>query len=212
MAVPGKFLVLEGIDGAGKSTHLAYICQWLRGRGHAVLQTREPGGSPLAEDLRGLVLRAPMDGLSELMLIFAARRDHLTQTVWPALAAGQWVVCDRFTDSTRAYQGAGRGLSLPLIETLADQVEQGGQTPDFVFYFDLPAEEAARRRSHRSGGQLLNEDRFDTEDLAFFERVRKGYAQAAERRIGQHQWIDARETIEQIQHRLETVLLTLAPR
>jgi dTMP kinase len=209
LAVPGKFLVLEGIDGAGKSTHLAYICQWLRGRGHAVLQTREPGGSPLAEDLRALVLRAPMDGLSELMLIFAARRDHLTQTVWPALAAGQWVVCDRFTDSTRAYQGAGRGLSLPLIETLTGEVEQGGHGPDFVFYFDLPAEEAARRRSHRAGGRLLNEDRFDTEDLAFFERVREGYAQAAERRIGKHQWIDARETIDQIQQRLEAVLLTL---
>lgn len=204
-----KFIVLEGIDGAGKSTHLAYICQWLRGRGLSVLQTREPGGSPLAEDLRSIVLSRPMDGLSELMLIFAARRDHLKHTVWPAIAAGQWVVCDRFTDSTRAYQGAGRGLAPALIETLAAQVEQGGQGPDFVFYFDLPAEEAARRRSQRAEGRLLNDDRFDSEDLAFFERVRQGYANAARLRPGHHQWIDARESIAQIQTHLDRALQAL---
>ena len=205
----GRFLVLEGIDGAGKSTHLAFICQWLRDRGHVVVQTREPGGSPLAEDLRSMVLQGPMDALTELLLIFAARRDHLVKTIRPALARGHWVVCDRFTDSTRAYQGAGRGLSSPLIETLAKAVEQGGQGPDFVFYFDLPPEEAAQRRRHRSSGQLLTEDRFDVEDLAFFGRVRAGYQAAAAQRSGACQWIDARETIGQIQSRLDKTLLSL---
>ncbi|MEY3668724.1 MAG: hypothetical protein RL258_119 [Pseudomonadota bacterium] len=205
----GKFLVLEGIDGAGKSTHLAFICQWLRDRGRVVVQTREPGGSPLAEDLRSMVLKEPMDGLTELLLIFAARRDHLAKTIRPALARGHWVVCDRFTDSTRAYQGAGRGLSSPLIETLAHAVEQGGQGPDFVFYFDLPPEEAAQRRRQRAGGQLLAEDRFDAEDLAFFGRVRAGYQAAAAQRTGACQWIDARETIGQIQSRLDKTLLSI---
>ncbi|MFZ9314206.1 MAG: dTMP kinase [Burkholderiaceae bacterium] len=205
----GKFLVLEGIDGAGKSTHLAFICQWLRDRGRVVVQTREPGGSPLAEDLRSMVLKEPMDGLTELLLIFAARRDHLAKTIRPALARGHWVVCDRFTDSTRAYQGAGRGLSSPLIETLAHAVEQGGQGPDFVFYFDLPPEEAAQRRRQRAGGQLLAEDRFDVEDLAFFGRVRAGYQAAAAQRTGACQWIDARETIGQIQARLDKTLLSI---
>jgi dTMP kinase len=205
----GKFLVLEGIDGAGKSTHLAFICQWLRDRGRVVVQTREPGGSPLAEDLRSMVLKEPMDGLTELLLIFAARRDHLAKTIRPALARGHWVVCDRFTDSTRAYQGAGRGLSSPLIETLAHAVEQGGQGPDFVFYFDLPPEEAAQRRRQRAGGQLLAEDRFDAEDLAFFGRVRAGYQAAAAQRTGACQWIDARETIGQIQARLDKTLLSI---
>ncbi|MFM1881123.1 MAG: thymidylate kinase Tmk [Pseudomonadota bacterium] len=205
----GRFLVLEGIDGAGKSTHLAFICQWLRDRGHVVVQTREPGGSLLAEAVRAMVLREPMDELTELLLIFAARRDHLVKTIDPALARGDWVVCDRFTDSTRAYQGAGRGLSAPLIETLAQEVEQGSARPDFVFYFDLPPEEAALRRRQRSGGQLLAEDRFDAEDLAFFSRVRAGYQAAAQARQGACQWIDARETIAQIQARLQTTLLSI---
>lgn len=203
-----KFLVLEGIDGAGKSTHLQFLATKLREAGQSVLITREPGGSPLAETIREIVLHSAMDGLTELLMIFAARRDHLRQTIWPALERGQWVISDRFTDSTRAYQGTARGLPSSLIEAMAQAVEAEGRGPDHVFYFDLPAEVAAQRRRDRSAGALLREegDRFDTETIAFFERVRLGYRLAAENREDGHTWIDAQRSVEAIQQDLALIL------
>lgn len=203
-----KFLVLEGIDGAGKSTHLQFLANRLREAGQSVLITREPGGSSLAETLREIVLHSPMDGLTELLIIFAARRDHLRQTIWPALERGQWVISDRFTDSTRAYQGTARGLPSSLIEAMAQAVEAEGRGPDHVFYFDLPAEVAAKRRRDRSAGALLAEeaDRFDTETIAFFERVRLGYRLAAQNRQDRQTWIDAQRSVEAIQQDLAQIM------
>lgn len=170
MTSPGRFITFEGIDGAGKSSHIEATVRWLRERGHTVLETREPGGTPLAETLRELVLHAGMDPLTEALLVFAARRDHLVQCIEPALAAGQTVVCDRFTDASFAYQGAGRGFALDVLAQLEGWVQQGRQ-PDLTLWFDLPAQTAALRRA-----AVRAPDRFEREDLDFFERVRAGYA------------------------------------
>jgi len=154
-----------------------------------------------------------MDGLTELLIIFAARRDHLRQTIWPALDRGQWVISDRFTDSTRAYQGTARGLPSSLIEAMAQAVEAEGRGPDHVFYFDLPAEVAAKRRRDRSAGALLAEetDRFDSETIAFFERVRLGYRLAAENRADRQTWIDAQRPVEAIQQDLSRLMKPWLP-
>ena len=129
MNAPGRFITAEGIDGAGKTTHLDAVESWLRQRGHAVLRTREPGGTALAETLRELVLHRPMDALTEALLVFAARRDHLQQTIEPALAAGTWVLCDRFTDATFAYQGHGRGFDTGVLAALETWVMNGSMDP-----------------------------------------------------------------------------------
>jgi dTMP kinase len=167
----GRFITFEGIDGAGKSTHIAALQTWLSARGRVVQLTREPGGSPLAEQLRELVLHQPMDALSETLLIFAARRDHLQTCIEPALARGAIVLCDRFTDATFAYQGAGRGFDLGVLAQLEGWVQQGRQ-PDLTFWFDLPPQVAAERRAAARAP-----DRFEQQDTAFFSRVRQGYAQ-----------------------------------
>jgi dTMP kinase len=168
---PGRFITFEGIDGAGKSSHLEPLAGWLRERGHEVVVTREPGGTPLAERLRELVLHEPMDALSEALLVFAARRDHLACLIEPALERGAAVLCDRFTDASYAYQGWGRGFDLELLGQLERWV-QGTLQPDLTFWFDLaPAAAAARRAAARAP------DRFETQELAFFERVSAGYAQ-----------------------------------
>ena len=167
----GRFISFEGIDGAGKSTHIAALQGWLRARGHDVVLTREPGGSPLAEQLRELVLHRTMDALSETLLIFAARRDHLQTCIEPALARGAIVLCDRFTDATFAYQGAGRGFDLQVLQQLEAWVQQGRQ-PDLTLWFDLPPAQAAERRA-----AVRAPDRFERQDLDFFTRVREGYAQ-----------------------------------
>lgn len=169
----GLFITFEGIDGAGKSSHLAAFEQWLRARGHDVVLTREPGGSELAEALRELILHRPMDALTESLLVFAARRDHLQTTIEPALARGATVLCDRFTDATFAYQGGGRGFDLDVLRTLEQWVHPGRQ-PDLTFWFDLdPAVAAERRAAARTP------DRFERQDAAFFTRVRDGYAARA---------------------------------
>ncbi len=170
MTQPGRFITFEGIDGAGKSSHLDALAEWLRGRGVEVLVTREPGGTPLAERLRELVLHAPMDALTETLLVFAARRDHLQQQIEPALARGITVLCDRFTDATFAYQGGGRGFDLAVLVQIESWVQQGRQ-PDLTLWFDLPAAVAAQRRAAARAP-----DRFETQDIAFFERVSAGYA------------------------------------
>jgi dTMP kinase len=165
----GRFVTFEGIDGAGKSSHLEALAGWLRARGHEVVVTREPGGTPLAEQLRELVLHAPMDTLCETLLVFAARRDHLLQQIEPALARGATVLCDRFTDATFAYQGGGRGFDTGVLAILESWVQQGRQ-PDLTVWFDVPPALAAVRRA-----LVRAPDRFERQDIAFFERVRAGY-------------------------------------
>lgn len=169
----GRFVTVEGIDGAGKSSHLQALAARWRDQGHEVLVTREPGGTPLAERLREIVLHEPMDALTEALLVFAARRDHLVQVIEPALARGATVLCDRFTDATFAYQGGGRGFDLAVLATLERWAQQRRQ-PDLTLWFDVaPAVAAARRAAARAP------DRFESEDLAFFERVRDAYARRA---------------------------------
>lgn len=185
MSAPGRFITFEGIDGAGKSTHIEQAVGWLRQRGHEVLLTREPGGTPLAETLRELVLHQPMDALTEALLVFAARRDHLRLGIEPALAAGRTVVCDRFTDASFAYQGGGRGFDAAVLAQLETWVQQDRQ-PDLTLWFDLPASVAAQRRA-----AARVPDRFEQQDLAFFERVRNGYARRAEHAPQRFRKLDA---------------------
>lgn len=167
----GKLIVLEGIDGAGKSTHLDFVCEQIRVHKRVdVLLTREPGGTPLAEKIREMVLHEPMDVETEVLLVMAARRDHVQSRIKPALSAGQWVVCDRFIDSTRAYQGGGGGVSLRWIDEL-NEMATGGLVPDRVYLFDIPSELAAQRR----GGRGSASDRFEEQGVAYFDRVRDVY-------------------------------------
>ena len=166
----GRFITIEGIDGAGKSTQVERVAARWRAAGLEVVRTREPGGTPLAESLRELVLHRTMDTLTETLLVFAARRDHLREVVEPALARGAVVLCDRFTDATFAYQGGGRGFDLAVLAQLEHWVQQGRQ-PDLTFWFDLAPEIAARRRAAARAP-----DRFESEDIAFFAAVREGYA------------------------------------
>ena len=177
------FISVEGIDGAGKSTHIAAMVEALRHGGHTVCQTREPGGTPLAEQLRELVLHAPMDALTESLLIFAARRDHIEQVIRPALARGEVVLCDRFTDATFAYQGGGHGFGLDTLATLEQWVQgqpgsgpPGGGLlqPSLTLWFDLPAPMAAQRLA---GARVP--DKFESQPQAFFEQVIAGYARRA---------------------------------
>lgn len=169
----GCFLTFEGIDGAGKSTHIDAVADRLRRAGGELVITREPGGTALAERLRELVLESPMDALTEALLVFAARRDHLSQVIRPALSRGACVLCDRFTDSTFAYQGGGRGFDLAVLSALEGWVQQGLQ-PDLTLWFDLPASVAAQRRSADRAP-----DRFERLDEAFYERVIEGYRRRA---------------------------------
>jgi dTMP kinase len=171
VTVRARFISFEGIDGAGKSTHIETVAQRLRDGGATVLCTREPGGTELAEKLRELVLHSPMDALTEALLVFAARRDHLQRLIAPALARGDTVLCDRFTDATFAYQGAGRGFDAAVLAQLERWVHASLQ-PDLTIWFDLPAELAAQRRAAARAP-----DRFEQQELAFFERVRAGYQQ-----------------------------------
>ena len=172
------FISVEGIDGAGKSSHIDAMAAALRGSGHIVCVTREPGGTPLAEQLRALVLHTPMDALTESLLIFASRRDHVAQVIQPALARGEVVLCDRFTDATFAYQGGGHGFDLDVLGTLENwvQMEQGGALlqPALTLWFDLPAQVAAQRLS---GARVP--DKFEAQPQAFFEKVIAGYARRA---------------------------------
>jgi dTMP kinase len=186
----GRFITFEGIDGAGKSTHIEALTQRLRQAGHDVVCTREPGGTPLAEQMRELVLHSPMDALTEALMVFAARRDHIQQVIAPALAKGCTVLCDRFTDATFAYQGAGRGFDVDVLTTLEAWVQQGLQ-PALTLWFDLPAELAAERRA-----AARSPDRFEQLDLAFFNRVRQGYEARMERAPERFVRIDSAQSRE----------------
>jgi len=204
MSIRGKFITLEGVDGSGKSTHLAFVEQLLRGRGHDVLRTREPGGTPLAEALRELVLDTPMDGVCEVLLMFAARADHVRQLIRPALEAGRWVVCDRFTDATLAYQGAGKGVSTQLIRGLADAAHPG-LWPDLTMVFDCAYEVASARLA--STGRAM--DRFEREDRDFFERVRNAYLDAARHEGDRVRLIDASRNLDDVKNQIEETLASI---
>lgn len=181
MSKSGWFITLEGIEGAGKTTAAACVANWMRARGKTIVQTREPGGTPVAEAIRQIALTAGEEAIApeaELLLMFAARAQHVRERILPALAAGAAVVCDRFTDSSRAYQGAGRGLDAALIETLAGVVEQG-RAPDLTLLLDLPVATGMARAAARRGNAA--EDRFEQERGVFFERVRAGFLAIAAR-------------------------------
>jgi dTMP kinase len=194
----GRFITLEGVDGAGKSTHIPWIAQRLRDAGHTVVVTREPGGTPLAEKLRALILAEPMDAVTETLLVFAARADHVRQVIAPALERGEWVVCDRFGDATIAYQGAGNGAPAPLIERLAEAAH-GALRPDLTLFFDCSYEVSRQRLQAAARAP----DRFESEDHAFFERVRAAYARIANEEPGRVKRIDGSASIEQIRKELE---------
>ena len=207
----GRFVTLEGIEGAGKSTVAKFISAWLARRSIPARLTREPGGTPLAEMLRGIVLERggePMSAVSETLLMFAARGVHLENLIRPALEHGEWVICDRFTDATRAYQGAGRGVDAELIETLARAVH-GELAPDCTLLLDLPVSVGLARARGRAGSGAP-QDRFEEETAAFFERVRSGYLELARREPGRLHIVDAaagRTTVEaQVSAVLEKLL------
>ncbi len=193
----GRFITFEGIDGAGKSSHIGALADWLRANGVEVVLTREPGGTELAETLRALILHQPMDPLTEALLVFAARRDHLSRLIVPALQRGAAVLCDRFTDASYAYQGGGRGFDKALLMQLEEWVQQGRQ-PDLTLWFDLPAATAAERRA-----AVRAPDRFETQDQAFFERVRAGYAERAAAAPARFAIIDAQGERSQVWARVQ---------
>ena len=199
----GKFITLEGVDGAGKSTHLDFVANWLRGRGHEVIVTREPGGTPLGEALRNLLLHHDMDPDTELLLMFAARQAHLSQLILPSLARGAWVVSDRFTDASYAYQCGGRGLAEARVAALEAWVQQGFE-PDLTLVFDVNAEIAAARR-----GAARAADRFELEADDFFERVRAAYLMRAVAEPHRMRVVDASPGIAQIQQSLIPALEAL---
>lgn len=194
------FISIEGIDGAGKSTHLDAIAQRLKAAGATVCATREPGGTPLAEDLRAMVLNRPMDPLTEALLVFAARRDHVVNVIQPALARGEVVLADRFADASFAYQGGGRGVPLAQLNTLEAWACEGLQ-PDLTLWFDLDPAEAAQRRA-----RAREADRFEAEDLAFFERVRAGYAARAAAQPARFARLDAGQSLAAVAAQVQGVL------
>jgi dTMP kinase len=199
-----KFLTLEGVDGAGKSSHIEYIADAIRTKGAHVIVTREPGGTDLAERLRQTILTHEMSPILETLLVFAARADHVERVIKPALASGQWVICDRFTDATVAYQGAGNGVSTELIARLAEAAHSSVR-PTRTLVFDCPYEIAAARLA--KAGRAL--DRFERQDRAFFERVRGAYLTLAkaepERIVVIDASRDAHAVREQIKRALESL-------
>ena len=200
----GRFITLEGVDGAGKSTHLGFVAEHLRARGHEVVVTREPGGTPLGETLRDLLLHRDMDPGTELLLMFAARQQHLAELIRPALARGAWVVSDRFTDASYAYQCGGRGIDASRVAALESWVQQGF-VPDLTLLFDVPAEVAESRRSAARAA-----DRFEREADSFFNRVRHAYLARADAEPGRIRVLDARQSIADLQAVIARLLDELA--
>ncbi|SAL65680.1 thymidylate kinase [Caballeronia terrestris] len=207
MMARGKFITFEGIDGAGKTTHLDWFRSRLEARvapgGRSVVMTREPGGTALGETLRGILLNQPMDLETEALLMFAARREHLAQVIEPALARGDWVLSDRFSDATFAYQGGGRGLPRDKLEALERWV-QGGFQPDLTVLFDVPTATASERR-----GAARAPDKFESESEAFFNRTRDEYLRRAEESPERFVIVDATHSIEDIQKVLEEVVTSI---
>lgn len=199
----GLFITLEGTEGVGKSTNLKFICDWLSKQGIPFVCTREPGGTPLAESLRELLL-APrderFDPLAELLVVFAARAQHLAELILPTLARGMWVVCDRFTDATYAYQGGGRGLDGQAITTLENLV-QGSLRPDAVIVLDVSPDIGLQRAANRG-----EPDRFESEQIQFFERVRRAYLERAAADTVRYHVVDAGQSLCDVQSDLAGVL------
>lgn len=201
----GRFITLEGGEGVGKSTNLALVVEWLEARGLEVVQTREPGGTPRAEAIRQLLLDPaegePLDDDAELLLVFAARAQHLARVIRPALARGAWVVCDRFTDATFAYQGGGRGIPAPRIAELETFVQRGLE-PDLTLLLDMPIREAQRRLAGRGGER----DRFERERADFFEAVRAAYLDRAQASPQRFAVIDAARPLAEVGEEIRGVL------
>ncbi len=197
----GRFITFEGIDGAGKSTHHGWMVEYLRSEGRDVVSTREPGGTPLGEKLRSLLLTETMDIETEAMLMFAARREHIVKLIEPALASGKWVVSDRFTDASFAYQGGGRGLTKTKLQQLETWV-QGDLQPDLTFLFDLDVATASKRL--QGTGQTA--DRFEKEKEDFFDRVRQAYLDRAKEFPRRFHIIDASLSIDEIHKLLEEII------
>lgn len=197
----GKFITLEGLDGAGKTTHLEWLADQLRLRGKTVLVTREPGGTALGERLRDVLLHEPMHPDTEALLMFAARREHLHRVILPALEAGTWVLCDRFTDATMAYQGGGRGIPLDRLAVLERWVQRDLQ-PDLTLFFDVPVSVAlARLQNGRRA------DRFEQEQASFFERVRSVYLRRTEEFPTRMRLVTGDKSQENVRKQLEDILL-----
>lgn len=197
----GKFITFEGIDGAGKSSHVEWLASLLRDKGKVVHVTREPGGTELGEQLREMLLHKSMHLETETLLMFAARREHLAKVIEPALANGEWVVCDRFSDATYAYQGGGRGLDRAKLQQLEYWVH-GHLQPDLTLLFDLPLD-VARERIVLASRVL---DRFEQERADFHERVRQAYLERAHSSPARIRVIDAQQSIEEIRNLLETTV------
>ena len=199
----GCFITVEGGEGAGKTTQLAFMRAYLEQAGRRVVLTREPGGTPLGEEIRALLLGHRHDGMAlatETLLMFAARAEHLERVIRPALAAGHWVLCDRFTDATYAYQGGGRGLSPERIAILEDWV-QGALRPDLTLVFDVPVAVGLERAGRRSAA-----DRFEREETAFFERIRAVYLDRAQRNPDCYRIVDADRPVETIRAEVQVLL------
>ena len=200
---PGRFITVEGSEGVGKSSNLDFIEALLREAGKAVVRTREPGGTELGETLRGILLDARQKAIcddAELLLMFAARAQHLAEVIRPALAAGKWVLCDRFTDATYAYQGGGRGIPFARIAVL-EQWVQGDLRPDLTLLLDMPVEAGLARAGARS-----EPDRFEQEQTAFFERVRRAYLERARQAPGRFRIIDASPPLPEVQAQIRKAL------
>lgn len=204
MTARGRFVTLEGIDGAGKSTHAAWLAERLRARGVTLVTTREPGGTPLGETLRELLLNAPMSHDSEALLMFAARREHVEAVIRPALARGDWVLCDRFTDATYAYQGGGHGVERARIEAL-EQWVHGDCRPDVTLLFDV-SPEVSRERLARVAGAGRPLDKFEREREAFFARVRDAYLARAHAEPHRFRIVDAAQGLAAVREDLERIV------
>tara|TARA_R110000822_G_scaffold159476_19_gene299390 strand:- start:26244 stop:26885 length:642 start_codon:yes stop_codon:yes gene_type:complete len=199
----GKFITIEGVEGVGKTTNIDFIRQWLEQRKIPHITTREPGGTPLAESIRELLLSPrdeTVDENTELLLMFAARAQHLAAVIVPALQKGQWVLCDRFTDATYAYQGGGRGVSMDKIAQLETLV-QGELRPDLTLVLDIPVEQGLERAKNRSAP-----DRFEQEKLAFFERVRECYLSRVKAEPHRYRVVDASQSLSDVQSDLSALL------
>ena len=209
IAHTGRFITLEGIDGAGKSTHVPWIAKRLEATRHPIVTTREPGGTPFGEALRALILREPMTHDSEALLMFAARHEHLERVIRPALARGDWVLCDRFTDATYAYQGGGHGVDRTRIREL-EQWIHGDCQPDLTLLFDVPTGVSrARLEPAQAEGRTL--DKFEREARAFFERVRKAYLERARDDPRRFRVIDSTRPLEDVRAAIDAHLARLEP-
>ncbi|MGC2047518.1 MAG: dTMP kinase [Gallionella sp.] len=198
-----KFITFEGVDGAGKSTHLGWFAAALRQRGHDVVVTREPGGTLLGEQLREILLNQSMSIGTEALLMFAARLEHIEQVIKPSLSAGKWVISDRFSDASFAYQGGGRGLDWDKLKQL-EQWVQGDLQPDLTLFFDVPVGVARQRLAHN-----VSLDRFEQEHADFFERVRAGYHRRVGEKPQRYAVINGAQTVNEVKYKLEEIVLSL---